>query len=290
MCRVARIKPEILWTYSPMTTELYNVDSYKKLVYHAVDDIKEQPGMPAEVIESAEEHLSKRADIIFTTAPKLQDLHSRHNPNTHFFPNVADFDHFHKALEPGTITPEDIAAIPSPRIGFIGAISGYKVDFDLLAAMAKARPGWSIVLIGEVGEGDPFTDVSALRHLPNIHFLGGKSYTTLPAYLKGMDVAILPSRLNNYTRSMFPMKFFEYLAAGRPVVATDLPALSCYRDVAALCADEKSFIHAVAEALSGRACPLERRLDAAREQTYKSRTDKMLALLGMANTKVKDGN
>lgn len=290
MCMITRIKPEILWTYSPMTTEFYNIDSYKKLVYHAVDDIKEQPGMPAQVIAKAEKILSKRADIIFTTAPHLQDTHSRINPNTHFFPNVADFDHFHKALDPATPIPEDMSKIPAPRIGFVGAISGYKVDFDLLAAIAKAKPDWSIVMIGEVGEGDPYTDISKLRQFDNIHFLGGKSYSMLPAYLKGMDVAILPSLLNDYTRSMFPMKFFEYLAAGRPVVATELPALSSYRNVAALCAGEQSFIESVAEALAGRACNPDQRLAAAREQTYKSRTDKMLALLGMADIKPEDGN
>ena len=274
------LRPEILWTYSPMTTEFYNVDAYKQIVYHAVDDIKAQPGMPAQTIEMAESKLSRCADIIFTTAPRLQELHSAVNPNTFYFSNVADFDHFHMAMADETKVPEDLERLPAPRIGFVGAISSYKLDFDLIAEMAKQNPSWSIVMIGEIGEGDPLTNVADLRDLPNLHFMGGRSYATLPAYLKGMDVAILPSLLNEYTRSMFPMKFFEYLAAGLPVVATCLPALKGYEQVAALCPDTKAFVAAVSKALQeGRFANLGDRLAAAREQTYETRTRKMLAVM-----------
>ena len=217
------IRPRLLWTYSPLTTELYDLDQYPIVVYHAVDDIKAQPGMPRAAIEAAENELSCRADIIFTTAHNLYVTHGRLNPATYYFSNVADYDHFNRALSPEVKIPEDISAIAGPRIGFIGAISSYKLDFQMINSVANTHPEWSFVFVGEIGEGDPATDPSIFKGATNIHFLGGRPYSSLPAYLKGMDVVLLPNRINDYTKSMFPMKFFEYLAAGKPVVATRAP-------------------------------------------------------------------
>ena len=273
------IRPQLMWTYSPMTTELYNPDRYALLVYHAVDDIKEQPGMPRQAIAEAEEALSKRADLIFVTAQNLLEVHSRLNSATHYFSNVADFQHFNRALSSDEQIPSDLMAIPGPRIGFVGAISSYKLDFTLIRTLADRRPHWSFVFIGEIGEGDPLTDPSIFNGAENIHFLGGRPYATLPGYLKGMDVVLQPNRLNEYTRSMFPMKFFEYLAAGRAVVSAPLHALREYADVAAFCNSVDDYLIAIEQALAGQAAPLEKRLAAAREQTYDRRTDRMMDLV-----------
>jgi len=259
--------------------ELYDTSVYKMLVYHAVDDIKEQPGMSFEIIQTAETALSKKADIIFTTAPRLQEIHMQHNKETYFYPNVADYAHFNSALSDSLEIPDDLKNIPAPRLGFIGAISSYKLDFNLIADIARAKPGWSIVMVGEIGEGDPFTNVSMLKATPNIHLLGGRSYRTLPAYLKGFDIAILPNLINEYTRSMFPMKFFEYLAAGRRVIATELPALKGYDSVASFCGNEDAFIATAESMLKEKDANLEVRLKVAQEQTYETRTEKMLKRL-----------
>lgn len=273
------LKPRLLWTYSPLTPALYDLEGWDLVIYHAVDDIKAQPGMPRDAIADSEAILSRRADIVFTTAPHLQEVHKAQNPETYYFPNVADFAHFNAALDPATTIPDDIAALPAPRIGFIGAVSGYKMNFALLRAVADARPDWSFVLIGEVGEGDPWTDITTLSGAANIHLLGGRPYDSLPRYLKAMDVAILPSNINDYTRSMFPMKFFEYLAAGRPVVATSLPALADYHHAARFADTPADFVAAIASSLDGTAPDLATRLTAARDQTYEIRTAKMMALV-----------
>lgn len=276
---VLGLKPTLLWTYNPMTVRFVSLGSYEHTVYHCVDEIKAQPGMPVQEIEQAEQELMAEVGLCFVTAEHLLETRRKQNPNTHYFPNVAEFDHFATARTEALPVPADLAALPGPRIGFIGAISGYKVDFALLRRMAEAHPEWSIVLIGKVGEGDPWTDVSTLQDLKNLHFVGPRSYADLPAYLKGFDVAILPSMINEYTRGMFPMKFFEYLAAGRPVVSTQLHALQAYSHVACLADDHAAFIAGIEAALRGEAAPLEARLDAARDQTYERRTARMMALI-----------
>ncbi len=277
--RKTGIKQEILWTYNPLTIRLLNVQGFKKIIYHCVDDIKAQPGMPANIFEQAEKELVQRAHLVFATAPKLTETRGAWNPNTFYFPNVADFGHFSKARDAKTIVPDDLLKVPSPRIGFIGAISDYKVDFDLLRYMARERPDWSVVLIGKVGEGDPWTKTGLFQDIHNIHLIGPRPYDELPCYLKGLDVTILPSALNEYTESMFPMKFFEYLAAGKPVVSVDLPALRDFRNVARITQSPQDFIRGVEEALKGNTAPLEARISAAKEHTYEKRMKKMLRLV-----------
>ena len=277
--KILRMRQEWLWTYNPLTTEFFNFSNYQQTIYHCVDEIKAQPGMPVETLESAEKKLASQVDIIFTTSPRLTETRKLWNKNTYYFPNVADYNHFSTARSEQTKIPSDISTIAGPRIGFIGAISGYKVDFTLLRQVATARPDWSLVLIGDIGEGDPWTDSSQLKGLKNIHLLGPRPYSTLPSYLKGLDVALLPNNVNEYTDSMFPMKFFEYLSAGKPVVSVNLKAIQDFSDVASIARSEEEFISAIEKALNGGAPPLEQRLATAKEYTYEARTKKMLNLI-----------
>lgn len=268
----------MFWTYNPLTVELTGRVGESMIVYHCVDDLTASPGVPVKILASAEERLLQKADIVFTTSPQLQVSRSVYNPgNTYYLPNVADFDHFSKALLPGHI-PEELAKIPKPRIGFIGAISNYKIDFELIAHIAEARQEWQWVMIGEVGEGQPETSIDKLRR-PNIHFLGHRSYQALPDYLRGIDVAVLPNRLNKYTTSMFPMKFFEYLSAGKPVIATDLPALHDYSDACTLTKSPEEFIQAIADALKNKVTNINYGLTLAKQHTWEKRLDKMERIL-----------
>ena len=271
----------LLWTYSPLTAELYDLRCFSPVIYHAVDDIAAQPGMPASVIASAEPKLVRRADLVVTTSPGLRDRHAAAGAKRCvFMPNVADAEHFAAALAPDVAVPADLAALRAPRIGFVGAVSGYKLDFELIRGLALVRPGYSFVLIGQVGEGDPWTDASRLSGLPNLHLLGPRPYSALPAYLAGMQAAMLPSAANPYTAAMFPMKFFEYLAAGLPVVTTPLPALAGFGGLALVASpDARTFAEPLDVALCGGGPSLETRLAGARAHTYARRTRDMLAMI-----------
>lgn len=273
------MKREWLWTYNPLTSEFLGLQSFQTSIYHCVDEIKAQPGMPVKTLEVSERRLSTDVDIIFTTSEKLTQTRKVWNDSTHYLPNVADFTHFNSALTGEYEIPKDLEGLNKPVFGFIGAISGYKLDFDLIARVAIEFPEASIVLIGEVGEGDPWTDISKLRKHSNIYFLGPKSYADLPKYLRYFDVALLPNNVNEYTDSMFPMKFFEYLAAGKVVVSVNLKALRDFGSVCGIAQDHDDFVDRIRGYLDGKAPSLESRISLAKEYTYEARTEKMIFLI-----------
>jgi glycosyltransferase involved in cell wall biosynthesis len=277
--RWLHLRRDLLWTYNPMTTLLFPMRDFGTVVYHCVDEIGAQRGMPRAEIDAAERELLTCVDHCFVTAESLLDTRRERCESIHYFPNVADFEHFAAAREEQTRVPEDLAVLGGPIVGFIGAITEQKLDFALVRALAEAHPEYSIVLIGKVGEGDPWASAEPLRGLSNVHLLGPRPYEVLPAYLKGFDVAVLPSALNDYTSGMFPMKFFEYLAAGCPVVATALPALQAFGAVACLAETTVGFIAGVEKAVRGECSPLAARLAVAREHTYERRTGLMMQLV-----------
>lgn len=277
-----RMRQQWFWTYNPLTTEFFQLDRYPCRIYHCVDEIKAQPGMPTQLLEQAEEKLCHKVSLIFTTSNHLTETRIRWNKNTYYFSNVADFRHFSTALNEETIIPAELMEITGPKLGFIGAISSYKVDFTLLRHIAEAHQDWSIILIGDIGEGDPWTDSSTITGLPNIHILGPRSYSALPGYLKGIDVALLPNQINEYTDGMFPMKFFEYLAAGKPIVSVNLKSLHEYANYIKITNSADDFVIAIEQTLSGNVTTLPERTALAKKYTYEARTQKMLTLIETA--------
>ena len=220
-----RLRNPILWAYVPQAEALLDVLAPARVVYHCVDDIAAQKGVDAASFRAAEERFARRADLVLASAPALAERMRTLSPRVLYAPNVADTELFATALDPGPVDAE-LAALPEPRIVFTGAVTGTKLDLALLGELARARPEWSIALVGPIGLGDPGTDPSALAALPNVHLLGARRYAELPAVLRGAAAAIIPYAINELTASVFPMKVYEYLAAGLPVVATPLPALS----------------------------------------------------------------
>lgn len=223
----------ILWAYVPQAEALIDVLQPSVVVYHCVDDAAAVDGIDAESFRAAERRYVARADLVLASAPALAARMRELSRHVLYAPNVADTALFARALEPGAVAPDPaVAALPPPRIVFTGAVVAAKLDLALLAELARLRPDWSLALVGPVGPGDPRTDVSPLRALPNVHLLGPRAYERLPAVLCAADAGLIPYAINAITNSVFPMKVYEYLAAGLPVVATPLPALAGVSEVA----------------------------------------------------------
>lgn len=278
-CWKLGMREKTLWTYNPLTTRFLTLWHFSNVIYHCVDEIKAQPGMPVDILQEAEEELVRKADIVFVTSLTLLKSRKQWSDNVYYHSNVADYNHFSLALNEETRIPEDLKNIPAPRIGFIGAISGYKVNFTLLEKIAEAHPEWSIVMIGTVGEGDPNTDATRLTRHKNIHLIGPRDYKLLPNYLKGFTATLLPNNINEYTASMFPMKFFEYLAAGKTVVSVDLASLADFKEYARIGNSDEEFIASLEAVIAGDSIPVERCQELARQYTYQARTDKMFKII-----------
>ncbi|HEY3864500.1 MAG TPA: glycosyltransferase [Solirubrobacteraceae bacterium] len=221
----------ILWAYVPQAEVLLDTLTPSLVVYHCVDDMAAQAGIDAGAFRAAETRFAARADLVLASAPALADRMRMLSGNVLYAPNVADTELFATALAPGPMDAA-LAALPAPRIVFTGAIVQTKLDFELLIALARKHPDWSFALVGPVGLGDPRTDVSELAAAPNIHLPGARTYSELPAVLRAADAGLIPYARNELTESIFPMKVYEYLAAGLPVIATPLPALAEIAEVA----------------------------------------------------------
>jgi len=213
-------------------------------VYHCTDEVSGFPGYSSRVSE-LEARLASQSDLVITTSEVLRDAKAQYNPRTHFVPNAAEVDLFQSALSWDGPEPEDLRRIPQPRAGFVGQIE-YRFDGELLQSVAARMPDWHFVLIGPVQPGN--SEVEALRRCPNVHFLGLKARTELPGYLAGLQVGLIPYRINQLTRGIYPLKVHEYLAAGKPVVATPIPSLSGLVDDVLLADDAPAFAAAIRRA------------------------------------------
>ncbi len=263
----------ILWTFLPTSRGLVGHLGEGLCIYHCVDEYGANPGVPARTIHELERDLLTRADLVLTTSKGLYESKRAHNSNTFYLPNVADYHHFRKAAEPETIIPADIRDLPGPVVGFVGAISGYKIDFKLLLHVARAHPEWSLVLIGPIWPGDKADLLNELQQFKNVHFMGTKRYADLPGYLKSFDVCIIPFELNETTVNVFPMKFHEYMATGKPIVVVDLPSVLEFRDFCRMASGYDEFAEAIEESIASDAKPGEEALLVAKQNTWEARIE-----------------
>ena len=205
----------VAWYYTPMMLPFSRHLKPVCTVYDAMDELANFRFAPPMLLE-LERELLDRSDVVFTGGYSLYEAKKQRHGNVHPFPSSVDRAHFAQAR--GEIAePADQVAIARPRLGFYGVFDE-RIDLDLIAAVADARPDWQLVMVG------PVVKISAddLPRRANIHWLGGRSYNELPAYLSGWDVALMPFAINAATRFISPTKTPEYLAAGVAVVSTPI--------------------------------------------------------------------
>jgi teichuronic acid biosynthesis glycosyltransferase TuaH len=169
-------------------------------------------------------HIAK-ADIAVANSSWLANYLSTYNKNAYYIGQGCDINLFDPASS--KVLPRDMAGIPSPIIGYVGAINDLRLDPHLIRMLALGKPDRHIVLVGP--EDQAFAQ-SDLHQLPNVHFLGRKAPETLPAYVAAFDVCINPQKVNPVTIGNYPLKIDEYLAMGKPVVATRTEALEPFED------------------------------------------------------------
>ena len=231
-----------LWLYTPMAYGFIDALAPANVIYDVMDQLSAFKGAPAELVER-DRAILRRADIVFTGGASLYRDKAPHNPNTHLFPSGVEIDHF--AGRDGLMTPDDLVAIPRPILGYFGVIDE-RMDLALIEAMAQQHPEWSIVLIGPVAK----IEYQELPQASNLHYLGMRAYSELPAYLAQFDVALIPFAMNEATRYLSPTKTLEYMAAHKPIVSTPIPdVIELYGSVVRVGCTEAEFIAHVEHAL-----------------------------------------
>jgi glycosyltransferase involved in cell wall biosynthesis len=240
----AGIDAPVLWLGTPQPALLSALDRLpaRLVVYDCLDAVAAfRPDDPE--VDASETALAARADLVLATTRELEARMLRYNARTLLVPNAAEVEHFARPVAPPEI-PDDLRALPRPVVGYVGEVADW-LDTALLGALASRRPEWSIVLVG------PAT-AAARRALeaPNIHLLGRRPYALLPRYLAGFDCCLIPFRASPLTAAVSPIKLYEYLAAGRPVVSTPLPSVLPFAREVFVAAGPR-FLEAVDEAVAG---------------------------------------
>ena len=269
----------VLWLYDPTAFELVGHVGEDLTVYDVVDDYVEQVGPDARrrrFAAVADAEAASRSQVVFATTSGLYERQLARNPETHLVRNGADFAHFSHTNG----AAREVRTLAGPVVGFAGNLTAEKVDFDLLEAAARIRPEWSFVLVGPPAE-NARAGLAGLQALENVHVLGFRPYDELPAYVSGFSVGVIPYRATAYTRNCSPLKVYEYLAAGKAVVASGVPDLGGMEPDVALAEGAEEFVAAVEAALAAESPEaVARRRELAEKNTWEARTERLLDLVG----------
>jgi len=254
MARLGMRHP-ILWLIRPDQLDVIGRYGERLVLYHVVDEyaayemeFEDQVGTERrKAIMAMEREMLRRADLVIVTSPALLEAKRPFNPHTYLVRNGVDYAAFNAALADPSPPPSDIASLPEPVIGFVGVINE-KIDLRLLRDVAQAHPEWSLALVGPVTLRFHREQLAWLD-LPNVHFLGFKPVEQLPRYMAACQVCLMPYKVNEWTRHIDPLKMYEYLASGRPVVSTDIPSARDFAPPLRIAHDVSGFVGEIEAAL-----------------------------------------
>ncbi len=294
IARAARrlgMRDPLLWTFLPTDSALEIIRSLRgggsAVIYYCAADFRLLTPY-ADDLAHCEQEILRQCDVVFATCSALTNHCAKWNQNVHACPHGVDLAAFPtEEISSGTAVAGDavesyrrmLPSLPRPIIGFIGGLHRF-VDFRLTVEMARARPNWTWVFVGP-GE----CSSSGLARLPNVRMLGRQPHEDLVHYLRTFDLGIVPYLKNAYTRTILPVKINEYLAAGKPVVSTDLEPVVEFNSVheVLITSDNQpgSFLEAIERALGTAADPasVSRRRAVAAQYDWNARLERMCAVI-----------
>lgn len=215
--RKLAFKPDYVFTFSQNWHPFISLFD-AKIIYYCVDDQSAFLSVDAERFTDLDHRMSKAADAIFCSSRALYETKLESYPNTHYSPHGVEYDLFKKAVVDYFPVPDDIRHIASPKLLFFGHLSYDWVNSDLLKDIAKLRPEWNLILIGRNS-----MDSEEFSGYENILVLGERDFEDLPSYCAHCDIGLIPFVDSELVRNCNPLKLYEYLSAGLPVVSTEIP-------------------------------------------------------------------
>jgi len=273
-----------IWLYTPMALPIAKELAPAALIYDCMDELSAFKNAPPLLI-NREDELFSLADIVFTGGPSLYESKKTRHHNVYCFPSSVDAAHF----SPARSDADDHEAqkeIPFPRVGYYGVIDE-RIDIDLIATLADARPDWQVIMVGPVVKIDP----DSLPRRPNIHWLGQRNYEDLPKLVRTWDVCMMPFALNESTRFISPTKTLEYMAAERPAVSTPIKdVVDPYKHVVCIAYSHEEFIDACAKTLAESETERAARLKAMRSIIAQTSWDKTAYTMGRLIAQIRQQN
>ncbi len=242
----------IQWIYHPVQAWVRRAFPGAPLIYECYDEHwYTSDGKPLPKMRALETELLGIADVTFVTTNTLLEKRSELTKTIHLLPNgIPDF-----FLDEPAPVADPIDKIPHPRIGYVGVLRR-PMNLMLLHDVFAQHPDWHLILVGPVERN---LGIEVVADLPNVHFVGARSFDSLPAIMRKLDVGLIPHKVNDFTRVMRPLKFLEYLAAGLPIVATRLAELAGAGQFIVFAEDDAVSFSAAVETAVGRAGPAYRR-------------------------------
>ncbi len=258
------------------------------VVYHAYDMLSLTPEWDRE-LEEQQRALLAMADLVVASSDIIaEELAAISGKPVEMLPNGADFEVFCGAATGDCPEPDDLANIPHPRIGYVGNLN-LKVDFPLIASLAKNHQSWNFVFVGGKGKLDAHTQkgFDECARLKNVYFLGAKDYREIPGYAANMDVNLMCYRVEGdvWTRGIYPLKLHEYLATGKPVISSDIPSVIPFKSNVAIARTAGQWPELIEAALQGNgAGSTEQRRTVAKENSWDARAGRLnVCLTNMLN-------
>lgn len=218
--------------------------------------------------------IREKADVILLATEYMRDILGKGRNAIYLLPDAVDYRTFQDEPVP---VPPDLEALPRPRLGYMGTLD-QRMDLAILQALASAFPAGSIVLIGPMLEPRAYFD--PLRQKSNIRFLGPRPYMDVPRYVAGFDACLIPHQLTDMTLSQSSMKFYEYLASGKPIVSTPVPPAPEFTEFAYVVNSPHAFVEAARRALSEENQASARaRMERSRQESWDHRADALLRIV-----------
>lgn len=269
-----RKKPVVAFIVTPWWYDIIDKMDFALLCYDCIDDLKifcEEKEL--NYFSNVQKRLVEKSDLILISAQKLKDeiIKIRADAPIEYIPNGVDADFFIKEGS-GAGMPASLVNLPKPTIGFIGSLFNW-VDISLIEKTAQAYPNASVVLVGPVQGIE-------IPKKPNIVYLGPQLYSTIPAYINSFDVCLIPFIADPLSDKVNPIKVYEYLSLGKPVVAINLSELEKMRDLIYLAKDNDDFILSIKKALNENNPELKsKRIQYARENSWDIRVEQLIAVV-----------
>lgn len=279
--RALDMSDPIVWYSLPGMIDMIDDPPARLRIYHAIDEYtsySNHTDASRRALAQREQALMAAVDAVVVVSQTLYDTKSPYNPHTYLVPNAVNYTSYQAALADPELPPE-LAAIPEPRVGYIGLI-GDKLDYDMLLNLARNNPQWSLVFLGTVRLSQQQHVWQTMVDLPNVYHLPAVSVQRVPYYVKGFQAGLMPNLQNLFAENCSPLKLYDYLAAGIPVASIDMPHARPFASHIYLAPTPGDFEQAVRAALAD-TDPQRRqeRRQIAAQETWEARAQKLSEII-----------